>query len=322
MRARRIMFHMMPVVALASTLSALGIAQGIAATNDTAARGDVDEAAETVAVQRERLLQAADDAFDLIEREDAVCEGLDSARELSALASEAAQARRVGGLPEELVSDESSRAMFFQHNILLANALSNECMVLREKTEALARSVAFREPEDSNARPDASGFEVNDGSSTAGAFSATTTEQEAIDPEPEAVTANAEQTIDHASAAPDVCAVANDVPGVQNDGTWYVSYVDAPGTSSAAADGSLTRWKPGYFIAHDWSEAGKRIASMPSVVVVDGMRYALDDVLSVPKYTLWDEVAEWATGGGHISFQTCSQGQYLIVRYAPESSQE
>ena len=46
-------------------------------------------------------------------------------------------------------------------------------------------------------------------------------------------------------------------------------------TSTAAADGSVTQWEEGYFIAHEWSENGQMILSKPAYVVVDEQHISL-----------------------------------------------
>lgn len=46
--------------------------------------------------------------------------------------------------------------------------------------------------------------------------------------------------------------------------TWTPSYYNAYGTAEADPNGALTQWADNYFIAHNWSANGKRIASRPA----------------------------------------------------------
>lgn len=55
--------------------------------------------------------------------------------------------------------------------------------------------------------------------------------------------------------------------------TWQPSYFNAYGTEAADPSGALTQWADNYFIAHDWSANGKRIASRPAHVIINGTTY-------------------------------------------------
>lgn len=101
-------------------------------------------------------------------------------------------------------------------------------------------------------------------------------------------------------------------------GTWYVSYRGTDDSSTANADGSLSVWKDGYYIAHQWSSNGQMIKSKPSTVVVDGRTYRYVSSITVPQSTPWDEVAGFVYTNGGIGFQTCVGGNnVLITHYEP-----
>nr|WP_303181845.1 FIVAR domain-containing protein [Lachnoclostridium phocaeense] len=101
------------------------------------------------------------------------------------------------------------------------------------------------------------------------------------------------------------------------DGTWYVDYSNAYYTGSAAADGSVTQWADGYYIAHSWSSGGQAIASRPGTVVVNGRTYRYVSSMVVPEGTTWDSVSGFVHANGGIGFQTCVDGGYLITHYEP-----
>lgn len=103
---------------------------------------------------------------------------------------------------------------------------------------------------------------------------------------------------------------------VQQD-IWYVSYTNAYDTSTAAADGSVTQWEEGYFIAHEWSENGQMILSKPAYVVVDGTTYKFVSSMTVSYDTYWEEIEGYVHANGGIGFQTCVSGGYLVTHYEP-----
>lgn len=104
--------------------------------------------------------------------------------------------------------------------------------------------------------------------------------------------------------------------GRVDPGAWEASYHDEYGTDSAAADGSLTQWADGYYIAHDWSESGKAIASGQNVVI-DGKEYAPAGSKTVSTDTSYEEVDGWVHADGGIGMQTCTDGGYIVNRYVP-----
>lgn len=109
---------------------------------------------------------------------------------------------------------------------------------------------------------------------------------------------------------------APDAPEGQGAGAWSPAYRDEYGTDTAADDGSLTQWADGYYIAHDWSENGKAIASGRNVVI-DGREYALAGSQTVPPGTPYEDVEGWVHADGGIGMQTCTEGGYIVNRYVP-----
>lgn len=106
--------------------------------------------------------------------------------------------------------------------------------------------------------------------------------------------------------------------GSYSDGTWYASYRGTDDPATANADGSLSEWRDGYYIAHDWSSNGQLIASKPGTVVVDGRTYRYVSSMVVSRDTKWSEVNGFVYANGGIGFQTCDpSGGYLITHYEP-----
>ena len=103
-----------------------------------------------------------------------------------------------------------------------------------------------------------------------------------------------------------------------SDGTWYVSYRGTDDSSTANADGSISEWKDGYYIAHSWSSGGQMIASKPNTVVVYGKTYEYVSSITVPQNTKWSEVSGFVYANGGIGFQTCvGGGNVIITHYEP-----
>lgn len=99
--------------------------------------------------------------------------------------------------------------------------------------------------------------------------------------------------------------------------TWTVSYVPSYGTAAAPADGSVGEWQTGYYIAHDWSANGRRIASKPAHVIVNGQVYHYVSSMVVPPDTSWASVTDFVYANGGIGFQTCYGENRLITHYEP-----
>lgn len=114
-------------------------------------------------------------------------------------------------------------------------------------------------------------------------------------------------------------------PGVDvTDGTtWHVSYRATDDPTHANDDGSLSEWEAGWFIAHDWSNAGREIAVRPERVVVDGVTYRYDGSRVVPADADARALGAWAKDGGSVVFQTCTPDDWrLLVRYRPETNED
>ena len=99
--------------------------------------------------------------------------------------------------------------------------------------------------------------------------------------------------------------------------TWQPSYVNAYGTAAADDSGALTQWADNYFIAHDWSANGKRIASRPAHVVINGTTYHYVSEKVVSRDTYFDDTKAFCYANNGIAFQTCYGANYLITHYEP-----
>ena len=99
--------------------------------------------------------------------------------------------------------------------------------------------------------------------------------------------------------------------------TWQPSYFNAYGTDAADPSGALTQWADNYFIAHDWSANGKRIASRPAHVVINGTTYHYVSEMVVSRDTYFDDTKAFCYANNGIAFQTCYGANYLITHYEP-----
>ena len=99
------------------------------------------------------------------------------------------------------------------------------------------------------------------------------------------------------------------------DSIWYVSYI--PYTQADLDAGYLCEWQTNYFLAHNWSENGKKIASMPTYVVVNGITYKYVSSIKIAKDTLWADYRDFVYENDGIGFQTCSGNLHLITHYEP-----
>lgn len=99
--------------------------------------------------------------------------------------------------------------------------------------------------------------------------------------------------------------------------TWVVSYRATDNDSRANDDGSVSEWRDGYFIAHNWSYGGKMIASKPSHVVVDGVSYHYVSSQVVSRQgTDVSAALSYARANGGIGFQTCiGDGTYVLITH-------
>lgn len=99
--------------------------------------------------------------------------------------------------------------------------------------------------------------------------------------------------------------------------TWQPSYFNAYGTDAADPSGALTQWADNYFVAHNWSANGKRIASRPAHVIINGTTYHYVSEMVVSRGTYLDDVAAFCYANNGIAFQTCYGANYLITHYEP-----
>ena len=99
--------------------------------------------------------------------------------------------------------------------------------------------------------------------------------------------------------------------------TWTPSYFNAYGTEAADPSGALTQWADNYFVAHNWSANGKRIASRPAHVIINGTTYHYVSEIVVSQGTYLDDVAAFCYANNGIAFQTCYGANYLITHYEP-----
>lgn len=99
--------------------------------------------------------------------------------------------------------------------------------------------------------------------------------------------------------------------------TWSPSYFNAYGTAAADDSGALTQWADNYFIAHDWSANGKRIASRPAHVIINGTTYHYVSEMVVSRNTYFNDTKAFCYANNGIAFQTCYGANYLITHYEP-----
>ena len=81
--------------------------------------------------------------------------------------------------------------------------------------------------------------------------------------------------------------------------------------------GYVCEWKSGYYVAHNWSSGGIKIASKPAYVVVNGITYKYISSKLVSRSTTWSQVVDYVRANNGIGFQTCSRNLYLINHYEP-----
>ena len=103
------------------------------------------------------------------------------------------------------------------------------------------------------------------------------------------------------------------------DGAWYVTYRGTDDMTTANADGSVSLWMDGYYIAHRYTQNGSMIASHPQYVVVDGKRYQYAGTVNDLKGSYATPHLDWIDQTGGIVFQTCNTdgATSQINRYLP-----
>lgn len=119
-------------------------------------------------------------------------------------------------------------------------------------------------------------------------------------------------------AARTAAAQTGATPYQGDDGVWHLQYHNDYGSASGDANGALTQWADGYYVAHDWSANGQRISSQPEYVEVDGQTYRLAGSQEVSRDTTWEDIEGWVHQNGGIGMQTCVEGGgYLVNHYEP-----
>lgn len=100
---------------------------------------------------------------------------------------------------------------------------------------------------------------------------------------------------------------------------WKVEYHRNFFQKDAEEDGSVSEWMEGLFIAHNWSENGKKIESMPELVEVDGKTYQLESSQIRKLYTEFTRRdLDWMRKNDGIAFQTCQPNErILLTHYEP-----
>ena len=106
-----------------------------------------------------------------------------------------------------------------------------------------------------------------------------------------------------------------------SDGTWYVKYRGNDVEGTANADGSVSEYCDGYFVAHRGTKNGNMIASKPRRVVVDGKSYHYVSSTIVDDDTDLDYALSYLRQNGGIGFQTCTipSGRDILVHYEPDN---
>lgn len=97
------------------------------------------------------------------------------------------------------------------------------------------------------------------------------------------------------------CEVSSE-PEVVDLGTSVCAY----GSYHAHDDGSLVEWEPGYYIAHNWSEAGEKISglSVGSVFRLNGNTYTVDAVDEFSEDIKYEDTRS-IVGWDALCLQTC-----------------
>ena len=90
---------------------------------------------------------------------------------------------------------------------------------------------------------------------------------------------------------------------------------------TANADGSVSEYCDGYFVAHRGTKNGNMIASKPRRVVVDGKSYHYVSSTIVDDDTDLDYALSYLRQNGGIGFQTCTipSGRDILVHYEPDN---
>lgn len=133
--------------------------------------------------------------------------------------------------------------------------------------------------------------------------------------------AAARKTYASRSAAAAAASSSGGQPVQSSDGTWYVAYRGNDVEGTANADGSVSEYCDGYFVAHRGTKNGNMIASKPRRVVVDGKSYHYVSSTIVDDDTDLDYALSYLRQNGGIGFQTCTipSGRDILVHYEPDN---
>ena len=109
--------------------------------------------------------------------------------------------------------------------------------------------------------------------------------------------------------------------GNSSDGAWYISYRGNDQEGTANADGSISEYREGCFIAHRSGPNGKIIATKPSRIVVDGKSYHYVCSTVVASDSAFADAYAYARQNGGIGLMTCTipAGGDIIVHYEPDN---
>lgn len=97
---------------------------------------------------------------------------------------------------------------------------------------------------------------------------------------------------------------------------FRLSSVQAINDYRAHDGGAMAEWQPGYYVAHDWSSAGKAILAMRpgDVVYVDGRRLVVAGVTKFREDEYVENIRD-VLGYDCVIFQTCYPGSYNRIVY-------
>lgn len=125
------------------------------------------------------------------------------------------------------------------------------------------------------------------------------------------------------SSKADASAAASSGGSVKqsSDGTWYVDYSVAYGSTPSFSDGGVYEYEPGYYIAHrSTGSNGNRIAALGEgdTVSVNGKTYVYAGEETVAIGSDYAPVDSWVHSDGGIGFQTCTgDGNAVVKKMVP-----
>jgi len=104
--------------------------------------------------------------------------------------------------------------------------------------------------------------------------------------------------------------------GTTNARIFRLSSVQAINDYRAHDGGAMAEWQPGYYVAHDWSSAGRSILAMQpgDVVYVDGRSLVVAGVTKFREDEYVENIRA-VLGYDCVIFQTCYPGSYNRIVY-------